>query len=202
MDKANKELSLTVDELNKTNEALVAKDKKLMYLAYHDILTGLANKQLLIETLDEKISKNTNEPFALIEINIDNMKEITNKYGMNVADEIVFSYSEKIKNACNNKYQIFSLNNERFVILVDGKKSQSDIMNIAKTINAITNEPIVIKDIAFKTTMSYGVASYPDNATNTERLIQCTNTSVDYVVLRGGNNINFYVDNQSVYLGT
>lgn len=201
MQKANEELSVTINELNKSNATLVAKDEKLMYLAYHDLLTGLANKQLLVETMDEKISKNADAPFTVLEVNVDNIKEITDKFGMNVADEIIFSYAERIKNACGDKYFIACLNSSRFIILVDGIQSQNDIMNIANIINNATNQPIVIKETAFKTTMSYGVASYPVSANNTERLIQCVNASVDYVISRGGNNIKFYVDSKSVYIG-
>lgn len=200
MQKANEELSVTIDELNKSNAILVAKDEKLMYLAYHDLLTGLANKQLLIETMDEKISKHSDAPFTVLEVNIDNIKEITDKFGMNVADEIIFSYSEKIKKVCEDKYFIACLNSSRFIILVDGIQTQNDIMNIANIINNATNKPIVIKETAFKTTISYGVALYPTSANNTEKLIQCANASVDYVVSRGGNNIKFYVDSKSVYI--
>lgn len=199
MNIANDELSKTIDELNKTNANLVEKDKTLMHMAYHDILTGLGNKHLLVETIDNKITNKPNEPFCLIELNVDNMREITNRFGMNTADEIIFYYAEKIKGACENKYEIFSFNNERFVLLVDGRLSANDVQGIANTINNATREPIVIKDTGFKTTISYGVACYPDNANNSERLIQCINTSVDLVILNGGNNINFY-NNQSVYL--
>lgn len=201
MEIANNKLSTTIDELNETNATLIAKDEKLMYLAYHDILTGLANKQLLIDTMNEKISKNADVPFTVMEASIDNLKEITDNYGLNAEDEIVFSYAEKIKNACGDKYFVSYLNNGRFVILIDGIQSQSDIKGIANTINAIASEPIVIKDIAFKTTISYGVANYPTNAQDTEKLIQCANASVDYVIIHGGNNIHFYVDSKSVYLG-
>jgi diguanylate cyclase (GGDEF)-like protein len=198
---ANDELSVTIDELNKTNETLVKKDEKLLYLAYHDVLTGLANKQLLIDTMDEKIANNSNAPFTILEASIDNLKEITDNYGLNAEDEIVFSYAEKIKNACGDKHFISYLNNGRFIILLDGMQSQTDIVGIANTISAIANEPIVIKDIAFKTTISYGVAIYPSNAQTTERLVQCANAAVDHVIANGGNNIYFYVDSNSVYLG-
>lgn len=202
MQKANDELSVTVEELNKSNATLVAKDEKLMYLAYHDLLTGLANKQLLIETMNEKIFKNSDNPFTVLEVHVDNIKEITDKFGMNVADEIIFSYAEKIKNACSDKYFIACLNSSsRFIILVDGAQNQTNIMNIVNIINNATNQPVVIKGTAFKTTMSYGVASYPSSANNTEKLIQCANASVDYVISRGGNNIKFYVDSKSVYIG-
>jgi diguanylate cyclase (GGDEF)-like protein len=198
---ANDELNEKNEELNQTNAALIAKDEKLMYLAYHDVLTGLANKQLLVDTMNEKITNQKDKPFTVLEANIDNLKEITDTYGINAEDEIVFSYAEKIKSACGNDNFIAYLNNGRFVILVENNQTQADILAIAKTINSIASEPIVIKDIAFKTTMSYGVASYPAHAQSTERLIQCANASVDYVIAHGGNNLYFYVDSKSIYLG-
>lgn len=200
MTKANEELSAAIDDLHKANDVLVAKDKKLMYLAYHDVLTGLPNKQLLVDTIDKKIAENEKNPFTLIEANIDNIREINYNYGLNVADEIIFSYSEKIKKVCSDKYFIARLSNSRFIVLVDGIQTKSTINSITNTINAVLNEPVIVKNIAFKTTMSYGVVTYPNNAYSTERLIQYANITTDQVITNGGNNIIFCDDCQSMYI--
>ena len=200
MTKANEELSVAIDDLHKANDVLVAKDKKLMYLAYNDVLTGLPNKQLLVDTIDKKIAENEKSPFTLIEANIDNIREINYSYGLNVADEIIFSYSEKIKKVCSDKYFVARLSNSRFIILVDGTQTKSDINSITNTINAVLNEPVIVKNIAFKTTMSYGIVTYPNNAYSTERLIQYANITTDQVIASGGNNIIFCDDSQSIYI--
>ena len=57
-----------------------------------------------------------------------------------------------------------------------------------------------MKNIAFKTTMSYGVVTYPNNAYSTERLIQYANITTDQVITNGGNNIIFCDDCQSMYI--
>lgn len=200
MTKANEELSVAIDDLHKANDVLVAKDKKLMYLAYHDVLTGLPNKQLLVDTIDKKIAENEKSPFTLIEANIDNIREINYSYGLNVADEIIFSYSEKIKKVCSDKYFVARLSNSRFIILVDSIQTKSDINSITNTINAVLNEPVIVKNIAFKTTMSYGIVTYPNNAYSTERLIQYANITTDQVIANGGNSIIFCDDCQSMYI--
>lgn len=200
MQKANDALSVTIDELNKANDTLVAKDKKLMHLAYYDILTGLANKQKLMDTLDEKIARGKQNPFTVIEASIDNLKEITDTYGLNTADEIIFSYASKVKNVCGNTNFVSRLDTGRFVIIMDGQQSQDNVISLVSSINKVINEPVVVKDIAFKTTMSYGVVNFPDGAGTSERLIQCANSAIDYVNARGGNNVSFFSNSSSVYV--
>jgi diguanylate cyclase (GGDEF)-like protein len=200
MQVANDALTATVGELNKANETLVAKDKKLMQLAYYDILTGLANKQKLIETLDEKIAMGSNHPFTVVEASIDNLKEITDTYGLNTADEIIANYAEKVKNICGNDKFISRLDTGRFVIVIDGEQEQKNIVSLVSSINNVINEPVVVKDIAFKTTMSYGAVTFPSGANTSERIIQCINSCIDYVNARGGNNIRFFSNSSSVYV--
>ena len=201
MRKANSELFDTIKELNASNAALKEKDETLMYLAYHDILTGLANKQKLMEVLEERVSNHSSKPFSVIEANIDNIKEITDTYGLNTGDEIIFNYADKINNICGDKYFLARLGTGRFIILIDGMQTQNDIINITNAINVVINEPVVVKDIAFKTTMSYGVVTYPSNAQTPEKIIQYVNSTIDYVTSHGGNNICFFTNNnQSTYI--
>lgn len=198
--KTNDALSVTIDQLNKANDTLVAKDKKLMHLAYHDVLTGLANKQKLMEVLDEKVLKGKENPFTIIEASIDNLKEITDTYGLNTADEIIFTYATKIKDVCKNTNLVARLDTGRFIIIIDGQQTQDTIITLVNSMNKVINEPVVVKDKAFKTTMSYGVVAYPTGANTSERLIQCANSTIDYVKSKGGNNVSFFSNSKSIYV--
>ena len=98
-------------ELLDSNNALREKDEKLTYLAYYDILTGLPNRQMFIERIDEAISSNAS--FTVIAANIDNFKEINNKLGNNAGDAVLCSYSKKLKKMCGNSKIHISLSNEK-----------------------------------------------------------------------------------------
>ena len=102
-----KRIMKNTTELIRTNEELRQKDEKLTYLAYYDILTGLPNRQLFIERIDEAINLKSSVPFTVISANIDNFKLINNEYGNNAGDAVLCSYSKKLKRFCGNS--IFSV---------------------------------------------------------------------------------------------
>ncbi|HCR74320.1 MAG TPA: hypothetical protein DIW26_08160, partial [Ruminococcus sp.] len=81
--KANGELMETNRTLTETNRVMREKDEKLTYLAYYDVLTGLANRQLFIDHMDEMIEEDKNTPFSVIFFDIDDFKKINDSYGHN-----------------------------------------------------------------------------------------------------------------------
>lgn len=92
--KANEEVKTAYNELVETNKIIREKDEKLIYLAYYDVLTGLANRQLFVEQIDEIIGNNSGSQFTVILADIDDFKRIIDTYGHNTGDVLISTYSD------------------------------------------------------------------------------------------------------------
>lgn len=179
-------------ELTETNNMLREKDEKLTYLAYYDILTGLPNRQLFIERIDEAIG--TSAPFTVIAANIDNFKNINNELGNNAGDAVLCSYSKKLKKMCGNSVFLARINGDEFGFIIYGKESESSILNFIDTIKEVIAEPIKFNDIKLNITMSFGIALYPENASDSTEMLKCVSSALS-VSKANGKNIHYFYNN-------
>lgn len=187
-----KRIMKNTTELIRTNEELRQKDEKLTYLAYYDILTGLPNRQLFIERIDEAINLKSSVPFTVISANIDNFKLINNDYGNNAGDAVLCSYSKKLKRFCGNSIFLARINADEFGMIVYGKESEDTIVNYIEAIREIVAEPIKFKDVKINVTMSFGVSSYPSDATASTEILKCVNSALSVSKFNGKNMHTFY----------
>ena len=72
---------------------VVAEDK-ISFMAYHDALTGVANRRLLIEHLTDRLTANHREWAAIIYIDLDNFKQVNDHYGHNTGDQLLCEVSQ------------------------------------------------------------------------------------------------------------
>ncbi|MDO5150686.1 MAG: GGDEF domain-containing protein [Oscillospiraceae bacterium] len=179
-------------ELTESNNMLREKDEKLTYLAYYDILTGLPNRQLFIERIDEAIG--TSSPFTVIAANIDNFKNINNELGNNAGDAVLCSYSKKLKKMCGNSVFLARINGDEFGFIIYGKESESSILNFIDTIKEVIAEPIKFNDIKLNITMSFGIALYPENASDSTEMLKCVSSALS-VSKANGKNIHYFYNN-------
>lgn len=179
-------------ELTETNNMLREKDEKLTYLAYYDILTGLPNRQLFIERIDEAIG--TSSPFTVIAANIDNFKNINNELGNNAGDAVLCSYSKKLKKMCGNSVFIARINGDEFGFIIYGKESESSVLNFIDTVKEVIAEPIKFNDIKLNITMSFGIALYPENASDSTEMLKCVSSALS-VSKANGKNIHYFYNN-------
>lgn len=188
----NNKLLKSNAELTETNNKLREKDEKLTYLAYYDILTGLPNRQLFIERIDEAIG--TSSPFTVIAANIDNFKNINNELGNNAGDAVLCSYSKKLKKICGNSVFIARINGDEFGFIIYGKGSESSVLNFIDTIKEVISEPIKFNDIKLNITMSFGIAFYPENASDSTEMLKCVSSALS-VSKANGKNIHYFYNN-------
>ena len=188
----NNKLLKSNAELTETNNKLREKDEKLTYLAYYDILTGLPNRQLFIERIDEAIG--TSSPFTVIAANIDNFKNINNELGNNAGDAVLCSYSKKLKKMCGNSVFIARINGDEFGFIIYGKGSESSVLNFIDTVKEVIAEPIKFNDIKLNITMSFGIALYPENASDSTEMLKCVSSALS-VSKANGKNIHYFYNN-------
>ena len=180
------------EDLLTANKVLKDKDEKLTYLAYYDILTGLPNRQLFIERIDEAI--NSAAPFTVIAANIDNFKNINNELGNNAGDAVLCSYSKKLKKLCGNSIFLARINGDEFGFILYGTESESGILNYVNTVKEVISEPIRFNDIKVNITMSFGISLYPVNATESTEMLKCVSSALS-VAKANGKNTQYFFNN-------
>ncbi|MDO5560763.1 MAG: GGDEF domain-containing protein [Oscillospiraceae bacterium] len=188
----NEEISKSYAQIVETNKIIKEKDEKLSYLAYYDILTGLPNRQLFIEKLDETILNKANSPFTVILADLDDFKQINDTYGNNSGDILLCSYADKLKSFCGSTLFLARLGGDEFGIIIPGNMTEANILNYIQKIQNVVSEPIQVDQSFLHTNISFGIASYPTNAVNSSDILKCVDSAIYFAKSNGKNRPCFY----------
>nr|WP_246879908.1 GGDEF domain-containing phosphodiesterase [Bacillus suaedae] len=141
-------------------------EKRINYLAYHDSLTGLANRAYFENSLDLMIaeSKQDGIGFAVILIDFDRFKIINDTLGHDAGDQLLIAIAERFISLTEHKALVARQGGDEFSLLVKGTKS--DVIELLDKIMTGLNKPHKIKGNIFITTASIGV-SYSSNGIET-----------------------------------
>lgn len=190
--KANAELVKTNQTLIETNRVIREKDEKLTYLAYYDVLTGLANRQLFIDHIDEIINENKNSPFTVIYFDIDNFKQINDAYGHNAGDIMLSTYADRLRLFCGNSAFAGKLGGDEFAIILNGINTEASVVNYIEKLRHSLCEPVNVNGTMLQTSISFGVASYPSDGISSEDILKSTDIAVYNAKANGKDRTCFY----------
>lgn len=186
------EMSKNYEQLTETNRIIKDKDEKLSYLAYYDILTGLPNRHLFIDKIDNNILNASNTPFTVISADIDNFKLINNTYGSECGDLLLADYAEKFRTFCGDSIFVGRTGGNEYGFIIQGNMTETNILNYVEKIQNIISEPVQLGNNTISSTASFGIASYPTNAVNSSDMLTCLTSAVSYAKANGKKRPCFY----------
>lgn len=108
-------------------------EKKVLYLSYHDQLTGLYNRRFYEEEM-RRINTQRNHPITLVMADLDDLKRANDTYGHSVGDELLKDFAEVLKEECRCDDIIARIGGDEFIILLP-KSDYSEGERIVKRIN-------------------------------------------------------------------
>jgi len=167
---------------------------KLEYQANHDALTGLPNRLLFHDRLDQalKKAKRYKLKMALFFIDLDFFKEINDTMGHKVGDEVLKIVSQRIKDAVREEDTVARLGGDEFTIIVEEFKNKNDISSLAKKVLKSLNKPMNYDGESLHISSSIGISIYPANSTDSDTLLSCADTAMYDAKIKGKNNFQFY----------
>lgn len=196
--KANEEVQTAYNELVETNKIIREKDEKLIYLAYYDVLTGLANRQLFVEQIDEMIENSENNPFTVILADIDDFKRIIDAYGHNTGDVLINTYAERLRGYCEKNDFVAKFGEEEFAVIVKGNSDDAEIVEYIENLRIALCAPVTVNGTPIQLTMSFGVSEYPANGMDSGEILRNTDIAVTNAKMSGRGRIFFLNQNKCI----
>ena len=142
---ANKELVFQNEEKDKraaelilANKELVSQNEEIMYLIFHDQLTGVYNRKVYEEEL-ERLDTANNLPLTIIVGDVKGLKQINDSFGHTMGDELLKRSAEIIKKSCRTKDIISRNDSDEFVILLP-KTNASEAEAVIQRMNALSSQ--------------------------------------------------------------
>jgi len=170
--------------------------------AGHDLLSGLANRQLFQQWLDYEIARQRrdNSHFALLILDIDHFKEINDHHGHHIGDQMIAAAARRISETLRPSDRFARLGGDEFVILQPNIRSSRDCEAMAYRIVEAMRQPFDLNGIEISTSVSIGIAIYPENASEPEVLFRLTDLALYRAKKEGRNRLAFFDERMSADL--
>ncbi|HGY56097.1 MAG TPA: EAL domain-containing protein [Caldithrix abyssi] len=179
--------------------AVVHAQKELKYLAYHDKLTGLFNRDAFNEQLDQVLMELERLPekttVALLFCDLDNFKLVNDSLGHDYGDRVLQEVSRRLRETLRKSDRIYRLGGDEFVVILKNLKNDYEAGLVAQKLIAAISQPYIIN----QTTINYlsasvGIVLMPQNGTNRELLIKKADTAMYLAKKQGKDGYRFYSD--------
>jgi len=146
---------------------------RVSFLAHHDPLTSLPNRELMRARLNEAVehAAATGTPFAVLWIDLDHFKDINDLHGHVVGDQILRIVAEKLKFEMPADTLIARLGGDEFIVLCQVSDALEARL-IGQQLRRLLNRPIEVGEKSLVSGASIGVAVYPDDAKEAEDLLK------------------------------
>lgn len=166
-------LSILVGSLFIQNFELSGMKKELLSISMNDMLTGTANRRACLKLLHNLVD-NRREPFVICYIDLDNFKEINDRYGHSNGDTALKYFvdeTNKVLDAYGNR--LFRIGGDEFIIIFSDMSSQEQTYDILNNIRKRLGKKFSLSNdgIDFKIGFSTGFAEYPKDGKTVDELI-------------------------------
>jgi diguanylate cyclase (GGDEF)-like protein/PAS domain S-box-containing protein len=138
-----------------------AYENELRYHACYDSLTGLANRRLLVERLDEALQRTARDhrPRALVFVDVDRFKSVNDSLGHVSGDEFLIAIADRMRHLLRDGDLLARFGGDEFVVLVEDVASADDALVIANRMCAAVARPLKLSDAyEMVASVSVGVA--------------------------------------------
>jgi diguanylate cyclase (GGDEF)-like protein/PAS domain S-box-containing protein len=148
--------------------------KKMVQLAYHDPLTGLANRRLFESQLEQHLTDARKDKTGLcvIFLGVDGLKSISEEFGYAIGDLVRRELGDRLSGLERSGLSVAQLSGEEFVLLLRGAETESEIEAIASTTLSKLAAPFLINQHQITVKSNMGCARYPQDGSDMLTLLK------------------------------
>lgn len=164
-------------------------EETIAFQAFHDLLTGLPNRILFKDRLRMTLAqaKRSHKLVGLMFIDIDRFKLVNDTYGHHEGDELLKLFAQRAVSCLRSGDTLARQGGDEFTVLLPDLHSSADATKIAAKMIAELKRPFKIAGIDFFTTISIGIAIFPDDGDTPELLFRNADIAMYQIKGRGKN---------------
>lgn len=169
-------------------------EQQIEYQATHDSLTGLPNRTLLADRLQQCISfaDRFQSKLAVAFVDLDQFKLINDSMGHHTGDELLVTMAGRLAGCVRESDTVVRLGGDEFVLLITSLQRVEDISQSMQRVLSAVAEPIAINGWDYQVSCSIGVSIYPDDAGDPNTLLKNADSAMFKAKQTGRNNFQFY----------
>jgi diguanylate cyclase (GGDEF)-like protein len=186
-------VSFALENFDRADEKHKA-DERIEYLASHDGLTDLPNRELFNGLLRHTIdaARRNARQFALLFIDLDRFKIINDSLGHDAGDLLLVEVARRLCGALRASDVVARLGGDEFVVILEETSDRNDIEQIAGHLLSVVGQPMQLSGHECHTTASIGIAVYPENGADAATLTKNADIAMYLAKEDGKNGFRFF----------
>lgn len=174
-------------------DSLTQANQELTHLALHDMLTGLPNRTLLADRIQQAIQRVNEEGgcFALMFIDLDGFKPVNDAFGHHMGDQLLQQVGLRLREDLRSQDTLARIGGDEFVLLVQ-LTQPDDALRLAERQVGLINRSFQVTEHELKISASIGIALFPGNGATPQELLMNADAAMYHAKGMGKNGYSFF----------
>lgn len=190
-------VEITLKEEREQQLLIKEMKQKYQHLAHHDMLTGLPNRSLLTDRLQQMLAqaRRSTSQGALVYMDLDKFKPVNDTLGHDVGDLVLKEIAQRLLSSVRESDTIARIGGDEFVILLPAIETRQDASTVAEKIRAALALPFLANGHTINIGCSIGIAVYPEHGTDEISLMKNADVAMYQAKQTGRNNVQIFHEN-------
>jgi diguanylate cyclase (GGDEF)-like protein len=186
-------IAFALDNFDRADEKTRA-DERIEYLASHDSLTGLPNREMFNQLLHTAMAtaQRCQLQFAMLFIDLDRFKVINDSLGHEAGDALLVETAKRLRQNLRSGDIVARLGGDEFVVILEHSAARGEIEQIAGKLLSAVSQPVQLSGHECLATASIGVAMFPDHGSDVHTLTKNADMAMYLAKEDGKNNFRFF----------
>ncbi len=177
-------------------------EHNLQFVASHDALTGLFNRSMFGQRLQQALAQahRHERHLAVLFIDLDGFKLVNDTHGHDAGDMVLADLAVRLRECLREGDTLGRMGGDEFVVLIEGYEADLQLLDVARKVLDTVAQPFILRDRTHNVTASIGIAAYPQDGADASELLKNADIAMYRAKERGKNNFQFYSPEMNTHL--
>jgi diguanylate cyclase (GGDEF)-like protein/PAS domain S-box-containing protein len=169
-------------------------ETQLRHQAFHDALTGLPNRALLLDRLEHALTRSRREPasLAVLFLDLDDFKTVNDRLGHQAGDELLVTVAERLRRCLRDADTAARMGGDEFAIVLEEAADRAGAIRVAERILATLREPYRVAGSTIHIQGSMGISLYDDPELTADEMLRLADVAMYAAKGQGKNRLTVY----------
>jgi diguanylate cyclase (GGDEF)-like protein/PAS domain S-box-containing protein len=177
-------------------------ERNLQFVASHDALTGLFNRSMFSQRLQQALAQalRHERQLAVLFIDLDGFKLINDALGHDAGDVLLADLAVRLRECMREGDTLGRMGGDEFVVLIEGYNEETQLLDVARKVLETVAQPFLLRDGSYNVTASIGIAAYPQDGHDAPELLKNADIAMYGAKQQGKNNFQFHSPDMNTHL--
>jgi diguanylate cyclase (GGDEF)-like protein/PAS domain S-box-containing protein len=183
-------------DITKRKEA----EAHIQYMANHDPLTGLANRNLFFDRLEQAMicAHRASSKVGILFLDLDKFKDVNDVYGHAAGDTLLRIIAERLRTSVREGDTIARQGGDEFIVMLPNIEGVESVAKVASKLLSSISSPVLLEQHQVYVSVSIGIAIYPDDSADLERLLKNADSAMYSAKQNGRNCYQFFTQDMNL----